>query len=604
MYNTLKDAALACIDNQNTTIKLEKTIIIVPQTMVNISLNKDIKLDINGKEIKCHSSQGSIYNSGKLEILDSLEVNGTGLITGYGSNIITNEKELIISSGIINGLSSIDQKIINNINTGTISMTGGKIRGTSDYGERIYCIYSSSIGTSNLTGGIIEMYRKSYTSHFGLYVNNSDIVNKQNINISGTKFIGITNSGLESNSYAIYNNAGTKIVMTSGEINSGDYGIYNKDEVEVSGGSIYGNSNTGIYSTGITSKILLKGTVSIMSNTGVRNGGNFTMEGGTITSSGNSIDNGVNNGAITTILGGEIKTTSTSTSTACISNRSSSNLILLGGKIINDFGNGISNTHSTSITTIGQKDYPVSKTTPEIIAGNYGLSNSTGTFKFYDGIIKGGVQAIFGTVNDTPILYSVQTENDNKTAYLSIQGTFTQVAKVNSIYFDSLQEAVNATTTGTIILQKNIVVSEPVTIAEGKNITLDLNAQTLSSAIEGGLIINYGTLTVIDSQEDGGSTVEYGMIENYDDIAIVNNSILTIGVDDTNVYTNSPRILGGTYAVTNSAGTFNYYDGILKGVTQAVDGTITQITNQPGYSAKEGSETINELVYLTKYLGI
>jgi phosphoribosylaminoimidazole (AIR) synthetase len=47
------------------------------------------------------------------------------------------------------------------------------------------------------------MYRKASTSYFGLYVDNSDIVNKQNINISGTQFIGMTSSGLESNSYAI-----------------------------------------------------------------------------------------------------------------------------------------------------------------------------------------------------------------------------------------------------------------------------------------------------------------------------------------------------------------------------------------------------------------
>ena len=602
MYNTLKDAITASIDNQNTTIKMLKSIIIVPETMVNISINKDIKLDINGKEIRCYSSQGSIYNSGKLEIIDSLEVNGTGAIRGFGSNIITNENELKISSGKINGISSIEQKVI--INTGKLNMSGGKIVGMSGFSERIYCIYSSSKNIMNLTGGIIEIVTPGSTSYFGLYLDNPDTINKQIVNIAGIQFSGITNAGQYATSYGIYNNSGTKIIMTSGNINSGDYGIYNKDEVELSGGSIYGNSNSGIYNANLLSKSTLKGTGSILSSTGVRNGGTFTMESGIITSTSTAIYNGLNSGSITTILGGEVKTTSTSTSTACITNGSSSTLVVLGGKITNDYGHGISNTYSSATTILGQKDYPVSKISPEIIAGNYGINKTNGQFKFYDGIVKGGVQAIFGTADDTPILYSVQTENNNKTAYLAIQGTFTQVAKVNSIYFDSLQEAVNATSTGTIILQKNIVVSAPVTIAAGKNITLDLNAQTLSSAIEGGLIINNGTLTIIDSQEDGSSTVEYGIIENYDDIAIVNNSILSIGVNDTNVYTNSPRILGGKYAVSNLAGTFNYYDGILKGVTSAIEGTITQITNKPGYTVKDGTETINELVYLTKYLGI
>jgi len=348
----------------------------------------------------------------------------------------------------------------------------------------------------------------------------------------------------------------------------------------------------------------MSGTAKIdVPGEGILNQGQAIIDGVNIRTGSRCIRAGLNNSdKATTIITNSVLT-ATSSSDA-IHNDYLSEVNINSSIIKSNSGIGIKNQGTNSTINLGIKDYPVSITNPEITGGTYGVSNS-GTFNFYDGIIKGGTKAINGLVQNKPELYSVQTMDSEKTAILSIQGTFSQVAKVNGIYFDSLQQALNATTTGTITIEKDTILTEPMIIAAGKNITLNLNAHILRSALQGGLIINNGTLNIIDSQEDGTSTVEFSLIENLADIGIQNNNVLTLGTDDANVYTNAPRIIGATYGIVSQEGTtFNFYDGIIKGATEAIQGIITQITIQSGYSVKENQEIINEITYLTKYLGI
>ena len=90
-----------------------------------------------------------------------------------------------------------------------------------------------------------------------------------------------------------------------------------------------------------------------------------------------------------------------------------------------------------------------------------------------------------------------------------------------------------------------------------------------------------------------------GTIEGIKSPAVSNGGILTIGVKDGNISTLSPVLIGKTYGVT-STGTFNFYDGIIKGQTNAINGTVsdqednTQITN--------GTETISGSTYKTAIL--
>jgi len=77
------------------------------------------------------------------------------------------------------------------------------------------------------------------------------------------------------------------------------------------------------------------------------------------------------------------------------------------------------------------------------------------------------------------------------------------VAEVGGIYYDSLQDAIDATNSGTVIVQNNVSLTEGLTIPAGKEVTLDLNGMTISrnteAAISTAAITNNGVLTIEDS---------------------------------------------------------------------------------------------------------
>ena len=68
--------------------------------------------------------------------------------------------------------------------------------------------------------------------------------------------------------------------------------------------------------------------------------------------------------------------------------------------------------------------------------------------------------------------------------------------------YTSLQDAIDAAgDKGTVTLLKDA--AESVTIEKGKNITIDLNGNTITNTADEDTITNYGTLTIIDSGENG-----------------------------------------------------------------------------------------------------
>ena len=82
--------------------------------------------------------------------------------------------------------------------------------------------------------------------------------------------------------------------------------------------------------------------------------------------------------------------------------------------------------------------------------------------------------------------------------------------------------------------------------------------------------------------------------------AISNEGTLIIGIEgDGNISTSSPSITGKTYGIVSTI-TLNYYDGIIKGIDDAVSGTITnQETNT---QIVNGTEVISGETYKTIHL--
>ena len=81
--------------------------------------------------------------------------------------------------------------------------------------------------------------------------------------------------------------------------------------------------------------------------------------------------------------------------------------------------------------------------------------------------------------------------------------------------------------------------------------------------------------------------------------AVKNAGTLYVGTSGTPVSTSSPVLQGATYGVTNTS-TFSFYDGIIKGKTGAISGSITAV--ETDYQKVEGQEMIGGSNYITAYL--
>ena len=147
----------------------------------------------------------------------------------------------------------------------------------------------------------------------------------------------------------------------------------------------------------------------------------------------------------------------------------------------------------------------------------------------------------------------------NKGLEVTIDGERVCVAaKVDSKYYMSLQEAINAATVGqTVTILSDITLTEGVTVAADKNIFIDLNGKTISmetaEAAVAALIKNNGTLT-IESLVDGGKLSFLATAPSAAN-AYASNTISNYGTLTINAGTVENLSTGGAcYALDNYAG--------------------------------------------------
>ena len=99
----------------------------------------------------------------------------------------------------------------------------------------------------------------------------------------------------------------------------------------------------------------------------------------------------------------------------------------------------------------------------------------------------------------------------------------------------------------------------------------------------------------------GTIVIKGGTIEGTAGFAVSNYGTLTLGVkSDGNIDILSPEIIGKKTYGLNNAGTFNYYDGIIKGITDAITGSIND--QEPNTQLHTGTEQIGGKTYKTVYL--
>ena len=612
-YYHLQDAIDEIGDNKETVQILRNASLSATTEKLVINENKNVVIDLNGKTVEV-GNINTIQNDGTLEIIDSSkteenEAKGAFINVAPGTKdeyktLITNNGEMKLTEGTlkitgdygrvilnnagatleVNGgkiISSVDRQCFGIYNLGTANVNGGKINSEVNLGNANDCSYGiSTEGEGSLTITAGEITVSSSGGYYGGIYRYSTISKAININSTGaTKIMGETiNVTNGSYSYAVINNntgeltiKDTNIIIQTKITNC--YGVYNANIGNISMENTTIEANYGIYNNNIGTIEILDGVIT--GSYGIYNNstGKIAVKGGVVTSNYYGIYN--NRSGTISIEDANITVTSTSNDAYGIENYETGEIVLKSGIVQATYSGtgsykayGIHN-RSTGTITIGIKDKNVKNDILTVQGATNGLyiNNSNANINFYDGTIIGNIKAIYGEIDEVEEGYELNiTENETKATLKVKDATVESVASVGNIYYDTIQEAINAIESeGTIQIHKEIEQNTQIVIETGKNITIDMQAHGIVyDKAEPVIVIENGaTLSIIDTYEDGTDETIYGQIQNTAGVAIKNQGILYIGIDDSEVYRNSPRI-EGTKAIENM-GELHIYDGTITG---------------------------------------
>lgn len=110
----------------------------------------------------------------------------------------------------------------------------------------------------------------------------------------------------------------------------------------------------------------------------------------------------------------------------------------------------------------------------------------------------------------------------------------------------------------------------------------------------------------VQTVSGGTLTITSGTIEavGTNGIAVSNAGVTTIGVKDGNVSTSSPLMIGTSSGIYYEKGTVNFYDGIAKGQSVAIENENSVVERETGYGFLHGSEMIDGHNYDTVHLSV
>ncbi len=556
LYNSLS-AAYQAVTGDTGTIKAVASITTF-SLLPTIEEGKNITLDLNGQTLTYYQK---ITNKGTLNIIDSS----------------------VDKSGSLNNLSTS----VNNItNEGTLNITDARVM------DAYQVIYNDKKGVVNLTGAYISL-ANDFRSILGIY-NYQGTVNAVNTTITAQN-----NGNYEV--YAFYNNNRADAVIVAENVNinlNGKKNVYvsysngNNSKFNLKSGTVNvkctGNSDAGLAYYG--NNIIEGGTVKVESERqsfGIAYGVN-EITGGTIDIEAKYYAQGLYSGT-NTVTGGTITATNinkTDPSYYGYGISEGTNTIL--GGTIKGSTHGVRNGNNT----IGANDGDISITTPEIIGEKYGIYG--GNAEFYDGVLKGKEEAhLGGSITITPdgTAYHNEIIDEYDTCYLIPAGNYLRVGDTE---YNSLTLAYQAIEgdSGTIVAIASITTSalQP-TIEEGKNITLDLNGQTLTYYQS---LVNRGTLNIIDSSASKSGSLNnvsttVNNITNEGTLNITEARVMDayraiyndkLGV--VNITGGIIKIENGSKAITglyNNKGTFNISDSTIEVINNGSENTYA-IQNQ------------------------
>ena len=378
--------------------------------------------------------------------------------------------------------------------------------------------------------------------------------------INNISDIAITNSGttiikggtINSEKKNTISNSGNLTIDGANITSTTGYGIYNTNTLNVNSGTIDTTTKEAIYSTNNT--IINNGTIiannsncitietsnltvndgNIESKLGyginVTGNSNIYIKGGNIIGSTHGIMDNNTSGKIE-ISGGHI------TGTTATGLYTYKNTTITGG-IVEGATYGVYKDNQNTILNIGENDGTINIDSPVLKGDQYGLYIQAGQTNFYDGIIKGITDRYYGLINslaDNAQIYE-DTEVSDKKNYLTdylIAETEIAININKNKQYGNLQTAFNEANSGdTIELLTSVPLYYDLTIANNKNIILDLKGNTISA---NKTITNNGKLTITNTSNKESSIKTSGaivLISNKNDLTINNIKLINNNADN------------------------------------------------------------------------
>ncbi len=123
----------------------------------------------------------------------------------------------------------------------------------------------------------------------------------------------------------------------------------------------------------------------------------------------------------------------------------------------------------------------------------------------------------------------------------------------------------------------------------------------LSSKASGLAQQQYTTLerATIQNLPGATTTITGGVVVSEEQQAISNDGTLIMGTKDGNINSSSPVVIGKTIGIDN-LGTYNFYDGIVKGMTGTISGNVSDIEDNS--HRVTSTEVIDGTTYYTEYI--
>ena len=518
--------------------------------------NKTATLDLNGHTI---TTSSTITNGGTLDIYSS--VNG-GIVEGTGTNLIVNNGTLTTNETSSSSTMTIRNKSATGSNVITNNASKNVTLNTNTTITFSVATTASSYRHLVSNNGILEIAGATLTntasgSTYDRGINNAAagarvIVTGGTIQTGGHTIRNSTGTGTAEGSEAVVISGTNTIMSSAGEqvVNNAAGG-----KVVINGGSL-STTTTPTLANGSTGTIEINGGSMLATNSGcISNtaGGTITVNGGTIEgTTGNAIHNSaggiinVDGGSITgaqgifftdastgtmNITGGTITSTGTSGTAALrlyagtanisgspIINAARYGIFVVGGTATIT-GGTITTTGTSDATavwmnggtvTLGTNENPpkVNTNAPDITGGAKGVGVASGTFNFYDGVIRGQNgegSAIVGTVTGKPTGYEVQktTANSIETAILGVSQNYAEYNGSTFVaYRATLANALTNVTSGnTIQVLRNTTETAAASLASGKTAKLNLAGNKIT--LSGVALTNNGTLDIYSSNAGG-----------------------------------------------------------------------------------------------------